>query len=159
MSIEKLITEITSTAIKHVCVTGGEPLVQTNCIDLLKRLIELNYVVQLETNGSVDITGLPKGVRVIMDIKCPSSGMQQFNRLTNIQQLDDKDEIKFVIADRTDYKFSVDIFKKYLTCFTGAVLFSPVWNQLEAHKLANWILSDTIPVRLHLQLHKILGLP
>ena len=138
----------------YVCVTGGEPLAQSNCLILLDRLIENGYKVSLETSGSIDIAPVNKKVSVVMDIKTPSSTEEKQNRYDNIALLMDKDQLKFVISSRQDFEWCCDILQNYSV--DSEVLFSPVYESLKPVDLADWILEKQLSVRLQVQLHKIL---
>jgi len=138
----------------YVCVTGGEPLAQNNCLILLDRLIENGYKVSLETSGSIDIASVNKKVSVVMDIKTPSSTEEKQNRYDNIALLRDKDQLKFVISSRQDFEWCCDILQNYSV--DSEVLFSPVYESLKPVDLADWILEKQLNVRLQVQLHKIL---
>ncbi len=156
MSLQSIFERIAGFSLKHVCITGGEPLLQNSVLNLMEQLVEKGYITTLETNGSVDISRVPAGVFRIVDIKCPGSGMAAFNYWANIDCLTDRDQVKFVIADAADYAYARRIVSERLAGFSGAVLFSPVWGVLDDKLLAKWVLSDRIPVRVHLQLHKML---
>jgi 7-carboxy-7-deazaguanine synthase len=138
----------------YVCVTGGEPLAQSNCLILLDRLIEKGYKVSLETSGSIDIAPVNKKVSVVMDIKTPSSTEEKQNRYDNIALLRDKDQLKFVISSRQDFEWCCDILQNYSV--DSEVLFSPVYESLRPVDLADWILEKQLNVRLQVQLHKLL---
>ena len=138
----------------YVCVTGGEPLAQSNCLILLDRLIENGYKVSLETSGSIDIAQVNNKVSVVMDIKTPSSTEEKQNRYDNIALLRDKDQLKFVISSRQDFEWCCDILENYSV--DSEVLFSPVYESLKPVDLADWILEKQLNVRLQVQLHKIL---
>jgi 7-carboxy-7-deazaguanine synthase len=138
----------------YVCVTGGEPLAQSNCLILLDRLIENGYKVSLETSGSIDIAPVNKKVSVVMDIKTPSSTEEKQNRYDNIALLRDKDQLKFVISSRQDFEWCCDILQNYSV--DSEVLFSPVYESLRPVDLADWILEKQLNVRLQVQLHKLL---
>ena len=138
----------------YVCVTGGEPLAQSNCLILLDKLIENSYKVSLETSGSIDITQVNNEVSVVMDIKTPSSTEESQNRYDNIALLRDKDQLKFVISSRQDFEWCCDILQNYKV--DSEVLFSPVYENLKPVDLADWILEKQLNVRLQVQLHKIL---
>ena len=138
----------------YVCVTGGEPLAQSNCLILLDRLIENGYKVSLETSGSVDIAQVNNKVSVVMDIKTPSSTEEKQNRYDNIALLRNKDQLKFVISSRQDFEWCCDILQNYSV--DSEVLFSPVYESLKPVDLADWILEKQLNVRLQVQLHKIL---
>ncbi|MBN1552462.1 radical SAM protein [bacterium] len=159
MSVTHIIQYTEKIGIHHVCVTGGEPLIQPNTILLVNRFCEKSgWIITLETNGSILMDQLHENVVCVMDIKCPSSGMENHNNFENLNIITSKDQIKFVIADRQDYEYAKMIFLKHLRMFQGAILFSPLWSKLDPAVLANWILSDKMPVRLHVQLHKYLDL-
>ena len=138
----------------YVCVTGGEPLAQSNCLILLDRLIENGYKVSLETSGSIDISQVNNKVSVVMDIKTPSSTEEKQNRYDNIALLRNKDQLKFVISSRQDFEWCCDILQNYSV--DSEVLFSPVYESLKPVDLADWILEKQLNVRLQVQLHKIL---
>ena len=135
-------------------VTGGEPLAQKNCIPLLEALLPLYPHVQLETAGTYDISQVPQGVSVILDIKTPGSGEAERNRWQNIQHLRANTEIKIVLTDRADYDWAKDILDKYKLADKCTVLMSCTWGSLNPKDLAAWIVEDELPVRLQLQLHK-----
>jgi len=144
---------------KLVEVTGGEPLFQSESLDLLKRLCDEDYEVMLETSGSLPIKNVDKRVKIIMDLKCPSSKMMKKNLYENINNLKPIDEIKFVIGNREDYDWSKQILKKYQLEKKFTVLFSTVFGKLEPLTLVNWILEDKLNVRFQLQLHKYIWQP
>lgn len=137
---------------KLIEITGGEPLLQEEVYTLVKRLLSKGYKVLVETNGSLDIGGLDKRATVVMDIKTPGSGMVEWMDFENLLRLRKKDELKFVICDRKDYEWAKGILKRFK--FRCEVLFSPADGRVKPEVLANWILSDNLPVRLNLQLHK-----
>jgi len=140
--------------VKQVCVTGGEPLAQQGCADLLYSLCEAGYEVSLETSGAVDLCHLDPRVIKVMDLKTPGSGEVDRNRYENIDCLAAKDQIKFVICDETDYHWSREQVDAYQLTQRCEVLFSPSFAQLEARQLADWIVRDRLPVRFQYQLHK-----
>lgn len=158
VALEKLLERIRCEQIRYVCITGGEPLVQPVAVELMRRLIAEGFTVTLETNGSVDISECPEGVVRVVDIKCPSSGMERMNRIENYALLRSRDEIKCVIADRVDYEYARKMISVHLAGFKGPVFFSPVAGRIEPPMLAKWMISDKIPARLQLQLHKIIGI-
>jgi 7-carboxy-7-deazaguanine synthase len=151
--------EVDAHGLKHVCITGGEPLLQNNSVDLMETLLRAGYIVTLETNGSLDIGVVPDKVYRIMDIKCPGSGMNDRMLWSNLEKLKTCDEIKFVLAGREDFEYAVDIVSRQLDPFSIKILMSPVWDTLAPVVLANWLISGRIPARVHLQMHKILELP
>ncbi len=157
-TIEELQNIVSNYGVKVVEVTGGEPMLQPGTPVLMKVLLENGYRVLLETNGSVSLKNTPPGVVKIMDIKCPSSGMEDRILWENLKYLNPfNDEIKFVIADKTDYDYAVAIIQeKDLHKYCRAILFSPILDRLPPGKLAHWILNDKLNVRLQLQLHKVI---
>lgn len=153
---EEIIAKIKNYHTKHICVTGGEPLAQANCIDFLHILANNNFLVSIETSGERDISNIDKRIMVIMDLKTPGSGEAKKNRYTNIKFLKPQDQIKFVICSREDYLWSIDIINKFNLNNICEILFSPSYNQQNAQELADWILQDNLNVRFQMQLHKIL---
>jgi 7-carboxy-7-deazaguanine synthase len=141
---------------RYVTVTGGEPLAQPGCRELLKRLACRGYGVSLETSGAIDIAGIDRRVSIVMDLKTPGSGEEARNRYDNIAHLEAKDQVKFVICDRADYEWSRAKLDAHRLSERCEVLFSPAWGQLNPGELGDWILADRLNVRLQVQLHKIL---
>lgn len=141
---------------RYVCVTGGEPLAQPNCRAFLKQLCDAGYAVSLETSGALDIADIDSRVTVVMDVKAPGSGERERNRLANIPLLKTQDQVKFVLADREDYEWSKQFIAEHSLPERCSVLFSPSQGQLEARRLAEWILEDHLAVRFQVQLHKYL---
>ncbi len=155
MTCGEIVARCDALGCEVVEVTGGEPLCQPECAGLVTCLLEKGYTVLVETNGSVPIVPLPSGAIRIMDLKCPGSGMAEKNDWTNIQALGTRDEIKFVISDRSDYEWARGIVAEHGLCERcNAVLFSPVFGVLDASSLASWIVEDGLKVRLQIQLHK-----
>ena len=155
-TLEEILQEVAQYEAQYVCVTGGEPLAQKACHELLTALCDAGYSVSLETSGAMDISQVDERVSVIMDIKTPGSGEESKNLWANIAHLKAKDEVKFVLADRTDYDWAREILEKYQVLKKSPVLFSPVYKTLPPADLAKWILEDHLSVRMQLQLHKIL---
>ncbi len=153
--IEEIIQEIKKFDTNYVTVTGGEPLAQKNCIDLMNQLCELGYQVSLETGGALDIKDVHSKVKIILDVKTPKSNEDKNNFWPNLANIKPNDEIKFVIQDYEDFSWSMDIIEKY-QLNQNQILFSPVYNVLASEQLAEWILKHQLNVRLQLQLHKIL---
>jgi len=154
--IEALVSDAEASGARHVCVTGGEPLAQKNCLALLSRLCESGLQVSLETSGAIDASAVdPRVVRVI-DIKTPGSGEAHRNLDLGTQGLRSSDLLKFVICNRADYEWSRDLLRSQALDARCAVLFSPSFLELPAAQLADWILTDRLPVRFQIQLHKIL---
>lgn len=150
-----LAERIESLGVDRVCVTGGEPLLQPSVVPLMRRLCEdVGKEVIVETSGDQDISCLPERVVRIMDIKLPGSGMQARNNWNNLRYLTERDEVKFVIADRDDYECARETVASKLAGFCGEVLFSGVHDSLPSARLAEWVLEDRLPVRLQTQLHK-----
>jgi len=155
MTIGAILDRCAALACSLVTITGGEPLQQEHCPALAACLLERGFTVLCETSGTLPITKLPTGVIKIMDLKCPSSGACDKNDWSNVEALSLRDEVKFVLADRGDYEWSRDVVRRYtLTDRCKAVLFSPVFGQIEPRQIADWILADGLDVRLHVQLHK-----
>lgn len=156
-SLDDILEQVAAYRPRHVCVTGGEPLAQPNCIPLLARLCDAGYEVSLETSGALDIAAVDTRVSRVLDLKTPGSAEVARNRYENIAQLTPNDQVKFVICSREDYDWAVSKLIEYrLEQRAGEVLFSPSHHQVDARQLADWIVSDNLPVRLQLQLHKIL---
>lgn len=153
--IEEIIQEIKKFDTNYVTVTGGEPLAQKNCIDLMNQLCELGYQVSLETGGALDIKDVHSEVKIILDVKTPKSNEDKNNFWPNLANIRKNDEIKFVIQDYDDFSWSMNIIEKY-QLNQNQILFSPVYNILASEQLAEWILKHQLNVRLQLQLHKIL---
>jgi len=155
-TVAEIRQQVASYGARYVTVTGGEPLAQKACLELLSQLCDDGYEVSLETSGAMDISGVdPRVVRVV-DIKTPGSGEVTKNLYSNIDLLTERDQLKFVICDATDYQWSVDIMAKYGLSDKCEILFSPSHEQLPAADLAEWVLGDKLPVRLQIQLHKYL---
>lgn len=155
-SLEEVLATVAGYGCPLVEVTGGEPLLQPGCRPLLAALADAGYEVMLETGGGLDIAGIDPRVRRIVDIKCPGSGEAENNRWENLALLTDRDEVKFVVADRRDYEFTRDVITRHQLAERCPLLVSPVHGELAAAELAAWILEDHLPVRLQLQLHKAL---
>ena len=153
--IEEIIKEVKKFDTNYVTVTGGEPLAQKNCIDLMNQLCELGYQVSLETGGGLDIRDVHSKVKIILDVKTPKSNEDKNNFWPNLANIRTNDEIKFVIQDYEDFSWSMDIIEKY-HLNQSQILFSPVYKVLANEQLAEWILKHQLNVRLQLQLHKIL---
>ena len=157
MSLDSIVSRIAEYRPRYVCVTGGEPLAQPNCIPLLERLCDGGYEVSLETSGALDISMTDVRVSRVVDLKTPGSAEVARNHYENIGHLTPNDQIKFVICSREDYDWAVSKLIEYrLDARVDEVLFSPSHGQVDARALADWIVRDNLPVRLQLQLHKIL---
>ena len=155
-SIESVLAEVARYPARQVCVTGGEPLAQKDCLPLLAALCDAGYEVSLETSGAIDISGVDPRVSCIMDLKAPDSGESAKNRLENLAHLDARDEIKIVIASRADYEWARDAIREHRLDALCPVLLSPAAGLVEPATLAGWILEDGLNVRFQLQLHKLL---
>lgn len=153
-TIDAVLERVADYGSRLVCVTGGEPLAQPNCLELLRRLCDQGYDVSLETSGALDLGGVDERVTIVMDLKTPGSGEQERNQWENLHRLKCEDQIKFVICDRHDYEWARDRVREHDLADRFAVLFSPAWQRLEPARLAEWILADRLQVRLQLQLHK-----
>jgi 7-carboxy-7-deazaguanine synthase len=156
MTLGAILERVESLQAGHVCVTGGEPLAQPNCLPLLKLLCDAGYHVSLETSGAMPVADVDPRVARVVDVKTPASGEAARNLLDQLSQLRDCDQIKFVICDRADYEWSRELLREQGLPGGATVLFSPSHEQLPARELADWILEDRLPVRMQVQLHKIL---
>ncbi len=153
---DDILAEVARHGVRHVCVTGGEPLAQKRCIQLLWRLCDAGYVVSLETSGAIDIADVDPRVSRVLDIKTPGSMEVSRNRWENIDLLTPHDQVKFVICDRADFEWARDITVQYQLQQRCDVWFSPSFEQVQPRELADWIVAEKLPVRYQLQLHKIL---
>jgi len=158
-SIEEILTEVKKYSCKLVEVTGGEPLVQKESLDLLTRLCDEGFEVMLETGGSLSVKDIDERVIIVMDLKCPSSKMEKKNLYENINFLKPTDELKFVIENREDYDWSKEIISRYDVKEKCEILFSVVFGELEPVNLVNWIIEDKLDVRYQLQMHKYIWHP
>ncbi|MBS0589383.1 MAG: 7-carboxy-7-deazaguanine synthase QueE [Proteobacteria bacterium] len=154
--IDDIVAEVVRHKTRHVCVTGGEPLAQKRCLDLLRRLCDAGLDVSLETSGALDVSQVDARVSRVVDVKAPGSGESARNRWANFDVLGAHDQIKFVLADRADYDWALDVLDRHALTARCEVLFSPVAGKLAAHDLADWILADGRGVRMQVQLHKLL---
>jgi 7-carboxy-7-deazaguanine synthase len=154
--LDAILAEVAACGVRHVTVTGGEPLAQADCRELLARLCAAGYAVSLETSGALDIAGLDPRVTVVMDLKAPGSGEVERNRYANLDLLRPTDQVKFVLADRADYDWARAQLAQHDLAARCEVLMQPVFDALAPAELAQWILDDRLPVRFQLQLHKLL---
>ena len=154
-TVEQLLEVASGSGVRHVCVTGGEPLAQKACLDLLEGLCDAGYQVSLETSGAMDVAPVDPRVSRVVDLKTPDSGEVARNKLANLGVLDARDQLKIVVCSRSDYEWARDLLKAEgpMPC---QVLLSPSWGQVEPRELAEWILADRLDVRLQVQLHKYL---
>ena len=158
-SIDEIINEVKKFECKLVEITGGEPLFQKECNELMSRLCDEGFEVMIETGGSLPIKNIDKRVMIIMDLKCPSSKMEKKNLYENIDFIKPNDEIKFVIGSREDYDWSKKMIDKYKLTDKCGILFSVVFGKLEPVTLVDWILKDKLKVRYQMQMHKIIWHP
>lgn len=155
--LDGVVEAVLGYGVSHVTITGGEPMAQKQaCLELMERLCDQNLKVSLETSGERDLSEVDPRVVKVMDFKTPGSGEEQRNRYDNIKTLNPQDQIKFVICDRIDYEWSKRLIKEWGLEKVCHLLFSPSFNQVEPKELADWILQDRLPVRMQLQLHKLL---
>lgn len=155
--LDAILEQVASYRPRHICVTGGEPLAQPNCLKLLEQLCDAGYEVSLETSGALDVSGVDGRVSKVVDLKTPGSGEVGRNLYANLDHLTPNDQVKFVICSREDYDWAVSKLIEYrLEQRAGEVLFSPSHGQVVPRELAGWIVADNLPVRFQLQLHKIL---
>ena len=153
--VAQLVELACASGVRHVCVTGGEPLAQKSCFDLLTALCDADFAVSLETSGAMDVTPVDSRVSRVVDLKTPDSGEAGRNRLANLEVLGPRDQVKIVVCSRSDYEWARELLRARGP-WPCQVLLSPSWGQLEARELAEWILEDRLHVRLQLQLHKLL---
>lgn len=158
-SIDEIVARVRDYDCRLVEVTGGEPLAQSDAGALLTSFCEAGFTVLLETSGAIDTSSVDPRVHVILDVKCPGSGMTERMHWPNVERLRPRDEAKFVIQDRADYEWAKDVLGRYRLPERCAVLVSPVFGALDPRQLAEWVLADRLPVRLQLQLHKHIWTP
>jgi 7-carboxy-7-deazaguanine synthase len=156
LSFDDIEAKVLGYGARHVCVTGGEPLAQPNCLKLLERLCDLGFEVSLETSGAMDIAAVDSRVSRVVDVKTPGSREAARNRIENFELLGLKDQLKFVICSRADYDWSKAFLQEHRLPQQCRILFSPSYNEVAPTMLAEWILADRLPVRFQLQLHKVL---
>jgi 7-carboxy-7-deazaguanine synthase len=155
-SISSILEQVKTYACPYVCVTGGEPLAQPACLPLLTALASQHQTVSLETSGAISIAKVDPRIMIVMDIKTPDSKESEKNLFDNINHLKPTDQIKFVLCSRQDYEWAKQLIESMRLDKRCTILFSPSWNQLNPTTLADWIVADGLPVRLQLQLHKVL---
>jgi 7-carboxy-7-deazaguanine synthase len=154
--IDAILVEVARHGVRHVCVTGGEPLAQKRCTVLLEKLCDAGYAVSLETSGAIDISNVDTRVSRVVDLKTPASGEMHRNLLSNLPRLTPHDQVKLVICDRADYEWARSMLAEHALAERCEVLFSPSYGQQSARDLAEWIIADRLPVRFQVQLHKVL---
>ena len=155
-TLDEVLAKVGSFAPRYVCVTGGEPLAQKNCLPLMTRLCDAGYRVSIETSGAMPLAGVDARVIRVVDVKTPGSREEKRNRYDDLALLRPEEQIKFVICDRADYEWSREKVASLSLAERCQVLFSPSADQLPARELADWILADRLPVRFQMQLHKVL---
>jgi 7-carboxy-7-deazaguanine synthase len=155
-SLPSVLERVESFGVKHVCVTGGEPLAQKHCVELLRSLCDAGYRVSLETSGAIDVSAVDTRVVRVVDIKTPGSNESHRNRFENLELLRPDEQVKFVICSRADFDWSRSLVLEKSLHTRCTVLFSPSFGQVEPRDLAQWILDERLPVRLQVQLHKYL---
>lgn len=156
LTLNEIFQKMSAWNCKQVCITGGEPLAQPSCIDLMTELCDQGYAVSLETSGAISLEKVDPRVMIIMDLKTPDSGELEKNLLSNLDHLKTTDQVKFVICSERDYQWACEQLLALQLPQRAHILFSPSWHQLNPTDLANWIIRDQLPVRFQLQLHKIL---
>lgn len=159
LTIEEIIKQVEQYGCHLVEITGGEPLVQENIHILIQELFNNNYEVLLETGGHLDIGQVDNRVKIIMDVKCPSSGESEKNLWSNLEKLNGSTEIKFVMRDKNDFDWAISTIHKYKINQKNTIIFSPVFGKLNNEKLANWILDSKLPIKMQLQMHKYIWDP
>jgi len=158
-SMEDILGKVESYGCRLVEITGGEPLAQSDAVPLITTLCEQGYDVLIETSGAIDTAAVDTRAHVILDVKCPGSGMSDRMHWPNLDRLSMKDEAKFVLADRADYEWARQVLEQHELATRCTVLMSPVFGSLDPRQLAEWVLADRLPVRLQLQLHKLIWAP
>ena len=162
MGLDAIVDRVKEIGTRVVEITGGEPLIHRNAFLLVTQLLDLGFTVLVETSGAVDVAPLDARAHKIMDLKCPGSGEESKNLWSNLDHLTARDELKFVIKDRLDYEWAREVVRRcgldrrVVDGQLRAILFSPVWDNVEFKDLAEWVLSDRLPVRFQVQLHKII---
>lgn len=156
LTLDEIMAAVSGYRTRHVCVTGGEPLAQKPCFQLLTRLCNADYEVSLETSGAIDVANVDPRVIKVVDIKTPGSGEQKRNLPENLSHLTSRDQVKFVLTGLADYEWAKAQIKELDLSHRCDVLFSPCADQLSPRELADWILADQLPVRMQIQLHKLL---
>ena len=156
IEISDILLKVAEYGTQYVTVTGGEPLVQKDCLILLKDLCDAGYSVSLETGGAIDTSKVDSRVSVILDIKTPGSGEMENNKWGNLAHLKKTDEVKFVLCNRADYEWAKELLITHDIANKCPILFSPVYQQVNPTELAKWVLADKLPIRMQVQLHKIL---
>ncbi|MBI3354826.1 MAG: radical SAM protein [Nitrospirae bacterium] len=159
VTVDEVMEKIAAFGLKSVQITGGEPLLQEDVYELMDRLLDLDYMVSVEANGSIDLSRADNRVIKIVDIKCPSSGESGQMYFNNLNYLLKSDEVKFVIKDRGDYEWAKGVIERFELLEKCSILISPVFGEIEPRQLAEWVLEDNLNVRLQIQLHKLIWHP
>lgn len=159
MTLDDVLAKVRSYGCRLVEVTGGEPLHQPEAFTLIERLCAEGFEVLVETSGAIDIAPVDQRAHIIMDVKCPGSGMMDRMDWKNLERVAGKDEVKFVLKDRADYEFAREIVRRHSLTERCPVLFSPSFGELDPRQLSDWVLADRLPVRVQLQLHKLIWDP
>jgi len=165
MTLDEIVDQVVQVGTAVVEVTGGEPLAHPNALPLIAKLLDEGFTVLVETSGAFDVAPVDRRAHLIMDLKCPGSGESARNLWSNLERLTDRDEIKFVVKDRQDYEWMRDVLRergleaRAREGSLRALLVSPVWGEANLEALASWILEDRLPVRLQVQLHKLVWGP
>lgn len=154
-TFDEILARVAEFGVRHVCVTGGEPLAQSRCLDLLKLLCDAGFAVSLETSGALDVGGVDPRVSRVVDIKTPGSGEVERNRWENLELLTERDAVKLVITSRADYDWAREQIENRVRV-PCPIFLSPSFDEMAAEELAAWVLEDRLPVRLQIQLHKVL---
>ena len=155
-SIASILEQVAQYKTDYITVTGGEPLAQPGCLELLKQLADKDYSVSLETSGAIDVSKVDTRIFKVIDLKTPASNEEHRNLYTNLQYLDSKDQLKFVICNAEDYAWSKEKISQYQLDKKCEILFSPAMGQQDPTDLAEWVLADQLSVRFQVQLHKVL---
>lgn len=158
-SIDEIVATVESYSCRLVEITGGEPLAQSEAFRLIAKLCDRGHEVLIETSGAIDTAAIDARAHVILDVKCPGSGMSDRMHWPNLERLTARDEVKFVLADRSDYEWASHLLAEHHLARRCTVLMSPVFGSMEPRQLAEWVLADRLPVRLQLQLHKFIWAP
>lgn len=159
LSFQEVLDQLAALDVNLVELTGGEPLAQEHCYDFMQVLVSKNYKVLIETSGSHCLKRVPEQVHIIMDIKCPGSGMESHNNFENLNYLKASDEIKFVVASREDFDWAIDLASRNDLFNRFNILFSPAWGLVDPQNLVDWLLERPIKARLNLQQHKYIWSP
>lgn len=159
MSVDSVVERVVADGLGFALITGGEPLLQAECPDLIQRLLDRSIDVQVETSGSRNIDDIPEGAHTVLDIKCPASGETGQMDWNNLTRLRDADDVKFVVSDQQDYEWARDVIREHALDTRCQVLISPAFGLVDPARIAEWLLSDRLPARLHLQVHKYVWEP